>query len=165
MKSPNSMKDVQRLTGRIASLSRYLAASARKAAPFFSLLKKESNFDWMPECETAFQEFKTYLLSLPILCKPEIGYPLYLYLSVSDSTITDVLVKEDTRQQFLVYFVSKTLQGTKIRYQKLEKVALALIFAAYRLRQYFQAHIIIVRMDQPIRQVLQKPDLVGRMVT
>ena len=45
MKSPSSVKEVQRLTGRIASLSRFLAVSARKASPFFSLLKKENNFE------------------------------------------------------------------------------------------------------------------------
>ena len=54
MKSPNSVKDIQRLTGRIASLSRFLAASVRKVAPFFSLLKKESNFEWTLECEAMF---------------------------------------------------------------------------------------------------------------
>ena len=84
--------------------------------------------------EEAFQEFKTYLSSPPILCKPEISKPLFLYLSVSDSAIVNVLVREDVNQQFPVYFVNKTLQGTKIRCQKLEKVALALVFAARCLR-------------------------------
>ena len=56
MKSPNFVKDVQCLTGRIASLSRFLAASAQKVLPFFTLLKREreSNFEWMPKCEAAF---------------------------------------------------------------------------------------------------------------
>ena len=51
MKSPSSVEDVQRLTGRVASLSRFLASSARKKSPFFSLLKRESNFEWTPECQ------------------------------------------------------------------------------------------------------------------
>ena len=113
MKCPNSVKDVQRLTGRIASFSRFLAASARKASPLFSLLKKENNFEWMPECEAAFQEFKFYLLIPLILCKPEIGKPLFLYLSITNSAIADVLVQEDAKPQFPVYFINKTLQGQK----------------------------------------------------
>ena len=44
MKSLTSVKEVQRLTGRIVSLSRFVMVSARKALPFFSLLKKESTF-------------------------------------------------------------------------------------------------------------------------
>ena len=93
MKSPSSVNDVQRLTGRIASLSRFLAASARKASPFFQLLRKESKFKWTPECKAAFQEFKTYLSSPPILYKPEVGNPLCLYLSLSDVTIASILVR------------------------------------------------------------------------
>jgi len=38
-----------------------------------------------------------------------------------------------------------------------------LIVSARRLRPYFQAHTIIVLTDQPIRQVLAKPDISGRM--
>ena len=154
MKSPTSVKDVQHLTGRIASLSRFLVALSRKALPFFTLLKKESNFEWTPDCEVAFQEFKSYLSSPLILCKPEIGSPLYLYLSVSDLAIASILVWEDVKQWFPVYFVSKTLQGAEIRYQKLEKVALGLVFAAKHLQQYFQTHAIVVRIEQPIQQVL-----------
>ena len=80
MKSLTSMKDVQWLMGRIASLSRFLAASTWKALPFFALLKRESNFEWTPKREATFQEFKSYLSSPPILCKPEISCPLYFYL-------------------------------------------------------------------------------------
>ena len=165
MKSPTSVKDVQCLIWRIASLSRFLAASAWKTSPFFTLLKKESNFEWTLECKAVFQEFKSYLLSPPILYKPEVGSPLVLYLSVSNSAIAGILIREDAKQQFLVYFISKNLQGAKIRYLKLEKVALALVFPARCLWQYFQAHTIVVRTNQPIQQVLQKPNLAKRMVT
>ncbi|XP_020963855.1 uncharacterized protein LOC110265278 [Arachis ipaensis] len=44
-------------------------------------------------------------------------------------------------------------------------MAYALLTSSRRLRQYFQGHQVIVRMDQAIRQVLQKPDLAGRMMT
>ena len=54
MKSPTSVKDVQCLTGRITSLSRFLVASTWKVSPFFTLLKKESNFEWTTKCEVAF---------------------------------------------------------------------------------------------------------------
>lgn len=47
----------------------------------------------------------------------------------------------------------------------LEKVALTLLTTTRRLRRYFQSHRIIVRTDQPIRQVLHKPNLARRMVS
>ncbi|RDX96116.1 hypothetical protein CR513_21262, partial [Mucuna pruriens] len=47
---------------------------------------------------------------------------------------------------------------------KPEKAALAVVTASRRLCPYFQTFSVIVRTDLPIRQVLRKPDLVGRMV-
>jgi len=63
-----------------------------------------------------------------------------------------------------IYFVSKVLQGPKVRYQALEKAALAVVFLARRLRHYFQSFTVVVMTDLPIRKVLQKPDVAGRMV-
>jgi len=63
-----------------------------------------------------------------------------------------------------VYFVSKVLQVPEVRYQTIEKAALAVVFAARRLRHYFKSFRVIVMTDLPIRKVLQKPDMVGRMV-
>jgi len=44
-----------------------------------------------------------------------------------------------------------------------EKLALSLVYAARRLRPYFQNHNIIIKTDDPIQKILQKPDLIGRM--
>jgi len=66
--------------------------------------------------------------------------------------------------QKLIYFVSKVLQGPELRYQTLEKPAMAVVFSAQRLRHYFQSFIIIVMSDLAIRKVLQKSDVAGRMV-
>ena len=63
-----------------------------------------------------------------------------------------------------IYFISKVLQGPEVRYQALEKAALAVVFSVRRLRHYFQSFTVIVMTDLPIRKVLQKPDVAGRMV-
>ncbi|XP_068503982.1 uncharacterized protein [Phaseolus vulgaris] len=52
----------------------------------------------------------------------------------------------------------------KVRYQAIEKAALAVVFSARRLRYYFQSFTVIVMTDLSIRKVLQKPDVAGRMV-
>jgi len=51
-----------------------------------------------------------------------------------------------------------------VRYQAIEKVGLVVVFAARRLRHYFQSFTVIVMTDLPIRKVLQKYDVAGRMV-
>ncbi|XP_015936371.1 uncharacterized protein LOC107462306 [Arachis duranensis] len=165
MKSPGCIKDVQRLAGRLTALSRFLGASAAKALPFFNLMKKGIAFEWTPACEEAFNHFKEILATPPVLGKPKAGEPLYLYLAVTEEALAAVLVREEGKAQQPIYFVSRALQGVELRYSKLEKLALTLLTSSRRLRQYFQGHRVVVRTDQAIHQVLQKPDLAGRMMT
>ena len=60
--------------------------------------------------------------------------------------------------------MSKVLQGPEVRYQAIEKATLTVVFSARRLHHYFQSFTVILMTDLPIRKVLQKPDMVGRMV-
>ncbi|XP_016192308.1 uncharacterized protein LOC107633185 [Arachis ipaensis] len=165
MRSPGCIKDVQRLARRLTALSCFLGASAAKALPFFNLMKKGIAFEWTPACEEEFNHFKEILATPPVIGKPKAGEPLYLYLAVTKEALAAVLVREEGKAQQPIYFVSRALQGAELRYSKLEKLALTLLTSSRRLRQYFQGHRIVVRTDQAIRQVLQKPDLASRMMT
>ena len=68
MPPPSNIKEVQRLTGRIAALSRFVSKANDKCQPFFQVLKKA--FQWDPHCEEAFSALKTYLSSPPHSGKP-----------------------------------------------------------------------------------------------
>ena len=63
MPSPSGIKEVQRLTGRIVALSRFVSRASDKCQPFFQVLKKA--FQWDAKCEEAFSALKTYLSSPP----------------------------------------------------------------------------------------------------
>ncbi|XP_034198943.1 uncharacterized protein LOC117614289 [Prunus dulcis] len=63
-----------------------------------------------------------------------------------------------------IFYVSKVLQSAELRYPQLEQLALALVVSARRLRSYFQAHGIKVLTNQPLRQVLQKPEISGLLI-
>ncbi|XP_072081062.1 uncharacterized protein [Arachis hypogaea] len=164
MASPKTVKEVQRLTGRLAALSRFVPCLASTSVPFFQTIKKKSKFEWNDDCERAFSKLKTTLSQPPILQKPLQGEDLFLYLSVTDWAISSALVTERSKVQHPVYFVSKTLQHAELNYPRIEKLALALIFSARRFRPYFQSHVIHVRTDHPLRQVLYKPEVAGRLI-
>ncbi|XP_020216847.1 uncharacterized protein LOC109800479 [Cajanus cajan] len=164
MKSPSTLKEVQKLAGRLTSLSRFLPCLAEIARPILLLLKKVKRFIWTPKCEASFQQFKERLGAPPILSKPVVDLDMIVYLAVSSTSISAVLIQEKQDEQHLVYFISRTLQDAERRYQLIEKVALGLIYTARRLRQYFQSHKIIVRTDCPIAKVLRKPEIAGRMM-
>ncbi|XP_071901097.1 uncharacterized protein [Coffea arabica] len=62
-----------------------------------------------------------------------------------------------------VYYISRVLRGPETRYTQAEKLVLALIYAARRLKPYFLAHHVCLRTDQPLRQVLSRPEASGRL--
>jgi len=164
MRSPSNVKEVQRLTGRMTALSRFLAKSGDRGFPYFQCLKKNEKFQWIDQCEEAFQKLKEYLGKPPVLCKPEKGADLALYISVTEHAVSSVLVRESGGDQKPVYFVSKVLHGAEVRYPTIEKAALAIVVSAWRLRHYFQNHSVKVMTNLPIRYILQKPDISGRLV-
>ena len=92
---PSSIKEVQCLTERLASLSRFVSRDSDKCQPFFQVLKKA--FQWDANCEEAFSALKTYLSSPPILVSPSEGELLTLYLAVSDFSTSSVLVRDKDR--------------------------------------------------------------------
>lgn len=61
MPSPRIKKDVQRLNGRVAALSRFILRSSNKWHEFFKILKRRMSFEWMDECEKVICELKIYL--------------------------------------------------------------------------------------------------------
>jgi hypothetical protein len=97
--SPSArIKDVQKLTGSLAALSRFISRLTKRALPFFKLLWKSGPFSWTEEAERAFQELKQHLVSLPILVAPKPGESLYLYIVAATEAVSMVLVVERTTQ-------------------------------------------------------------------
>ena len=75
---------------------------------------------------------------------------LYLYVSVTGSAISGVLVRKERGEKKLIFYVNKTLDDTESRYPTLEKLALAVVTSARKLRPYFQSHSIAVMTTQPL---------------
>ena len=142
MPSPSVIKEVQSLTGRIAALSRFVSRASDKCQPFFQVLKKA--FQWDTKCEEAFSALKTYLSSPPILVSPIEGELLTLYLAVLVFSTSAVLIRDKERVHHPVYYCSQALRGEEERYPRMEKLILALVTVAWKLRPYFEAHTIEV---------------------
>ena len=100
----------------------------------------------------------------PILVSPIEGELLILYLAVSDFSTNAVLVRDKDRVQHPVYYCNQALRGEEERYPRMEKLILALVTAAQKLRPYFQAHTIKVPTEYPMKQVLLKPETSGRLM-
>ncbi|CAL8120723.1 unnamed protein product [Prunus armeniaca] len=132
MKTPKTQKDIQSLTRHVDALTRFISRATDKCVPFFKALKwGKHHIAWTPECDQAFQDLKNYMSKAPLLSKPLPGEVLLLYLSVSSTAVSSVLIRKPEKAELPIFYVSKALQSAELRYPPLEQLALALVVSAH----------------------------------
>jgi len=131
MEEPKSIRDVQKLTGRIAALNRFIPRSADRSLPFFKVLRSSQKFEWGEQQREAFNSLKEYLQNITKLTSPDPKEILLLYTSASQKAVSAALVVKretgGTRKQYPVYFASDVLARSKLHYSELEKIAYEVI--------------------------------------
>ncbi|KAL0428188.1 UNVERIFIED_CONTAM: Retrovirus-related Pol polyprotein from transposon gypsy [Sesamum latifolium] len=88
LQSPRTLNEMQKLTGKITSLSRFISRFADKSLLFFKALGKAKEFKWTEECEQALNNLKQYLATPPLLANRKVGEELFLYLVVSEEAVS-----------------------------------------------------------------------------
>ena len=94
MRPPKNVKDVQKLTGCMATLSRFIDRLGEKGLPFFKLLKASKKFTWTEDADPVFTQLKAFLTSPPVLTAPQPNEVLLLYIAATDRIVSTVLVVE-----------------------------------------------------------------------
>ena len=105
-----------------------------------------------------------YLVTIPLLSPSVMGEELFLYLAVTPHVMSSALIREEGKVQKPVYYTSKALRGAEGRYPPIEKLAFTLITASRKLRHYFQAHVINVMTDHPLKKAMNKLEAAGRLI-
>ena len=122
MKHPTCVKDIQKLTGCMAALSRFISRLDEKGLPFFKLLKASERFSWSEEADAAFEQLKLFLTKPPIMTVPRSDETLLIYIAATSRIISTAIVVEREeaghtyKVQRPVYFISEVLNEPKTRY-------------------------------------------------
>ncbi|KAK1699282.1 hypothetical protein QYE76_015979 [Lolium multiflorum] len=168
IKRPTCLKDVQRLTGCVAAISRFVSRLGEKALPLYKLLKKTDKFVWDEAADAALQGLKDILTSPPILAAPGESEPMLLYLAATNKVISLVIVVERQEEgheygvQRPVYYISEVLTESKQRYPHFQKLAYGVFLGSRKLRHYFQEHPVTVVSKAPLSTILNNADATGR---
>ena len=126
-------------------------------------MNKWKGFEWSEDCALAFRQLKEYLLRPPIMSSPEADEVLFAYISVAPHAISLVIIRIDGGIQRPVYYVGKSLHEAEVRYLPLEKAILAVVHTTRKLPHYFQAHMVVVLTQLPLKLVLRSADYTGRI--
>ena len=158
LQPPRNPKEVQRLTGMIVAINRFISQSADRCRPFFQLLNKWKGFKWTEECALAFQQLKEYLSRPPIMSRPKVDEVLFAYIAMASHTVSLVLIQDDSGVQKSVCYVSKSLHKVEVRCLPLERAILAVVHATHKLPNYFQSHTVVVLTQLPLKSLLRSAD-------
>ncbi|CAL2245631.1 unnamed protein product [Prunus armeniaca] len=159
---PKDRFPLPRIDQLVDATARFISKATDWCAPFFKALKgSKRHVYWTSECDRAFEDLKVYMSRAPVLSTPLPGEDLIIYLSVSASALSSVLIRRPNGIELPIFNMSHALQDAEQRYPQLEQLAYILVLSARKLRPYFQAHSIDVLTNQPLRQVLQKPETSG----
>ena len=61
------LRYVQKFTGCLASVSRFLSRLGERALPLYQLMKKTTPFEWNDQADEAFRNLKRMLSTAPVL--------------------------------------------------------------------------------------------------
>ena len=107
-------KGVQQLTSQLTALGRFISRFTDRLKSFFVTLKGANWAGWNEGCDEALIAIKQYLAEPPVLTSFEASETLFVYLAVSDVSVSAALFKEDkNKKQRPVFFVSKSLAEVK----------------------------------------------------
>jgi len=151
------------MNGRLVALNRFISQSTDNKLFFQALKKKAASFRWNEKCEVAFQELKIYLVSPPCYRNLPRERRCTSTLLSRESAVSGALVSGEEGAQKPVHNISHTMNGPQTRYQRLEKLVLALFIILRKLKYYFHIFLIMVLTEHPLRSIVENPKATGRI--
>ena len=165
-KPPSSKKEVQKFLGQVNFLRRFISNTAGKTKVFFSLLKlkNEEEFVWTTEHQAAFKGIKAYLAKHPLLMPPKSDKPLKLYIVAAEDSLGAFLAQDNEEgKEQAVYYLSRFLNSCECKNSTVEKLCLALYFAAMKLRYFLLPNVVLVfATTDMVKYMLSRPVVRGR---
>ena len=90
--APKNVLKVRSFLGLAGYYRRFVKDFSRIARPMTSLMKKEKKFEWLEECDKAFQTLKEQLTSTPVLALPDPSLDYVVYSDASKYGLGCVLM-------------------------------------------------------------------------
>ncbi|XP_071939287.1 uncharacterized protein [Coffea arabica] len=129
------------------------------------LLQKDVAFEFDDKCEKVFDKLKELLTSPPIIQPLNWNLLFEIICDASDHVVGAILGQRVGKAAHVIYYASRTLNGTQLNYSTTEKELLAVIFALEKFRSYLLGAKVIVFSDHAaLRYLMTKKDAKSRLI-
>jgi hypothetical protein len=89
-----SISNIQSFLGLAGYYRRFIEGFSKISKPMTELLEKDKQFEWMPACETSFQELKKRLTTAPILVMRDMEKSFSIYCDALGQGLGCVLMQD-----------------------------------------------------------------------
>ena len=160
---PWNKKEIQSFNGKMNFLRRFVPNLAEHLREITNMLKKDSVVKWTKKAVKYFNLVKLALSSAPVLISSDYTQDFILFSFSSDHTMAAVLMQKRDQHEKPIAFFSRNIRDAALKYNIIEKQALALVKALKDFRVYIlHSHILAYVPNADVKDVLVQRDTEGR---
>lgn len=153
IEKPQDKKDLKKLLGVINFMREYIPNLSELCRPLYTLLKKGVYFQWMKIHDEALNLVKELICNAPTLKVFDVNKEVSIETDASKYGLGCCLMQDGKP----IYFASRSLSDTEVRYSQIEKEFLAVVFACNKFHYYIYGRRVIVKTDhKPLVSIMQK---------
>lgn len=163
---PTDVSKVRQFLGLASYYRKFIQNFSKIAHPLHELTKKNVQFHWSAECESAFSHLKECLVTAPVLSYPCFGpgQEFVLETDASGVGLGAVLAQEQDGQIHPIAYASRTLDSHEKNYGISELETLGLVWAVKYFRSYILGHRTTVYTDHAAcTSLLNSTHLTGKL--
>lgn len=161
---PKNVKDIRSFLGLANYYRRFVKGFAQIASPLTNLTRKQVQFHWSDDCQSAFDKLKRALISAPILAYPDFAKSFQLYVDASADGIGMALGQYQNETEVVIAYAGRDLSRAERNYSATEREALAVIEGIKRFQPYLYGRKFTVYTDHnALRWLMGIKDPTGRL--
>lgn len=161
---PKNQTEVKSFVGLASYYRRFVKGFADIARPLHRLTEKGRRFKWGDDCQQAFMQLKSSLITAPVLAYPDPQKRFILDTDASDVGIGAVLSQEEGGVERVVAYASRALTKEERRYATTKKELLAMVTFTKFFKHYLLGKQFVLRTDHgSLRWLHNFRDLEGQL--
>lgn len=161
---PKCVKDIQRFLGLCGYYRQFIPDFSIIAKPLTSMMKKGAPFFWSVDAEKSFEILRCELLKSCNLHLPDLNNPFIIQTDSSDIGIGAVLLQEQDKVRYPVWFYSRVLNDAERNYSVSEKECLAVIQSIKKFKGFIEySHFTVETDHQALCWLMKIKEPTGRL--
>jgi hypothetical protein len=162
---PKTVHDIRVFLGCTNYFRKFIRGYSAIVTPLTRLTRKDVDYVWSDDCQRAFEQLKSALLTAPVLRYPEFKKMFILSCDASDKAIGYVLCQCDANgAEYAIAFGGRALAPREQKYSVSERECLAVVEGIRQYRIYLAtAHFKVVTDHFSLQYLKTMRDLNGRL--